>query len=121
MTLFDLLAQTATAPTPAPEAGQSSSGALWRTLMPLALILLIMWAVLFRPKQKEKKQRDEMLGNLKKYDKVLTIGGIVGTVMEVREDEVILKVDDNSNTRMKFIRSAIQKILSASEEKTSSK
>ena len=52
------------------------------------------------------------LASIKKYDKVMTIGGIIGTVMEIREDEVILKVDDNTNTRMKFSRSAIQRPLS---------
>jgi len=81
----------------------------------LALIFVVFWFLLLRPKQREQKQREKMLGCIKKYDKVLTLGGIIGTVMEIREDEVILKVDDSTNTRMKFVRGAIQRVLSSSE------
>jgi len=80
-------------------------------LAPIALIVLVFYFVFMRPKQKEQKQREAMLRNLQKHDRVMTIGGIIGTVMEVREDEVIVKVDDNNNTRVKFGRAAIQRVL----------
>jgi preprotein translocase subunit YajC len=90
----------------------------------LGLMAIIFWFLLFRPKQKEQKQRNQMLSSLKKYDKVMTIGGVIGTVMEVREDEVVLKVDESTNARIKFSRGAIQRILTSAEpdnksEKTS--
>ena len=49
-----------------------------------------------------------MLNELKKGDKITTIGGIVGTVIEVRDDEVTVKVDETNNIRMKFARWAIR-------------
>ncbi len=81
----------------------------------LAIVGFIFWYIVFRPRAKEKKKRDGMLGDLKKHDKVMTIGGIIGTVMEVRGDEIILKVDDSSNTRIKFMRGSIQKVVTQEE------
>ena len=49
-----------------------------------------------------------MLAALKKGDKVTSIGGIVGTIMDVREDEVVVKVDENNNVRMRFARWAVR-------------
>ncbi|MFA5863657.1 MAG: preprotein translocase subunit YajC [Phycisphaerae bacterium] len=86
----------------------------------IVALIAIFWFLLIRPKQKEQKQKERMLGGIKKYDKVMTIGGMIGTVMEVRDEEIILKVDDNANTRIKFTRGAIQRILSSAEADKSS-
>ena len=60
--------------------------------------------------QKEKRQKHEdLLANLKKNDRVVTIGGIIGTVAEVTDERVTLKVDDS--TRMKFTRNSIQDVV----------
>jgi len=77
------------------------------------MIFLIGAMVLFfvfmgRGKRKTEAKRKEMLAALKKGDKVTTIGGIVGTVLEVRDDEVTIKIDENSNTRMRFARWAVR-------------
>ncbi len=64
-----------------------------------------------RSQKKEKKQREALLSALKKGDKVQTIGGIIGTVVEVRPDRVVLKTDENNNSKTTFVRSAIQTIL----------
>lgn len=82
---------------------------------PLIIVFIIFYFIAIRPRQKEQKEREQMLRNLKKYDKVMTIGGIIGTIIEVRDNEVILKVDDNTNTRMKFAKSAIQKVLGSED------
>ncbi len=82
--------------------------------MELPIILLGVMALLFffsgRSRRKKESARKEMLANISKGDKVTSIGGIVGTVMDVREDEVTVKVDESSNTRMKFARWAIRGI-----------
>ena len=57
------------------------------------------WLLIFRPKNKQEKQRVQMLSGLKKGDRIQTIGGILGTVVDVREDEVVVKVDETSNTK----------------------
>ena len=54
-----------------------------------------------------------MLSALKKNDRVMTIGGVVGTVVQVRDDEVVVKVDESANVKLTFIRGSIQKILSS--------
>ena len=68
-------------------------------------ILLYVW--MGRGRRKQEAKRKQMIADLKKGDKVNTIGGIIGTVIEVREDEVTVKVDETNNVRMKFTRRAI--------------
>ena len=72
------------------------------------MILLFFWSS--RSKRKQETKRREMLASLRKGDKVTSIGGVVGTIVEVREDEVTVKVDENNNIRMKFARWAIRGI-----------
>ena len=66
--------------------------------------------------RREKKRREALLSAIKKHDRVQTIGGVIGSVVEVKPDYVVLKVDESSNTRITFARSAIQQVLSSSSE-----
>lgn len=66
-----------------------------------------------RRQKKEQRERKAMLDALKRNDKVQTIGGIIGVVAEVRTDEVVLKVDDAGQNRVRFARSAIQQVISS--------
>jgi preprotein translocase subunit YajC len=75
----------------------------------IALIILMFWWS-SRGKKKQEQQRRDMLSNLKKGDKVTTTSGIIGTLIEVRDDEVILKVDETNNIRMRFLRGAIMNV-----------
>ncbi|MBN2456281.1 MAG: preprotein translocase subunit YajC [Sedimentisphaerales bacterium] len=73
----------------------------------IGLMLLMMYFVLFRgPRRKQQEQR-KMVQSLQKNDRVRTIGGIIGTVVDVKDDEVTLKVDESNNTKIKIISSAI--------------
>ncbi len=78
----------------------------------LPIMLLGGMALLYffsgRSRKKQAAKRKDMLENLKKGDKVTSIGGIIGTVMDAREDEVIVKVDESTNARMHFARWAIR-------------
>ncbi len=74
-----------------------------------------------RTKKQEQKQRDEMLKNMKRGDRVMTAGGILGSVVEVRDTEVVLKVDESSNTKIKFTRDAIKRVLTEDEAAGSAK
>ncbi len=80
---------------------------------PLLAIGVIFYFLLLRPQRKEQAARETMLAALKKNDRVLTIGGVIGSVANISSDgqEVTLKVDDN--TRIKFIRSSIQRVLTS--------
>jgi preprotein translocase subunit YajC len=75
-------------------------------------IIVIMYFIMFREPKKRQRQQQQMIQTLKKNDKVRTIGGMVGTVVEVRGDEVLLKVDENNNTKIWFVASAIGKNIS---------
>jgi preprotein translocase subunit YajC len=118
LNLLQILAQVgngaATKPTPAPRAVDMIA-----QFFPFLLIIGVMVLLMFRSKSKEEKQRKSMLSNLKKGDEVQTIGGALAKVVEVRDDRVLLKVDESSNTKIWFKRSAIGQVLS--QEKTESK
>lgn len=62
--------------------------------------------------RKEKQEREATQAGLKKNTRVMTIGGIYGTVVSVKEHDVVLKVDESSNTKMTFRKTAIQQIIS---------
>jgi preprotein translocase subunit YajC len=78
----------------------------------MLLVLMAMLVVMFvwssRGKKKQEKKRQQMLAALKKGDKVTSIGGIIGTIIEVRDDEIVVKVDETNNVRMHFARWAVR-------------
>lgn len=78
------------------------------TYGPLVLMFVVLYFLLIRPQQKRQKTRGMMLGNLKKGDKVVTIGGMHGTILEITDDTIILRVNDV--TKLTFDRSAINAI-----------
>ncbi len=79
-----------------------------------ALIVMIIFSM--GGQRREKKKREKMLASLKKGDRIQTIGGILGTAVEVRDEHVVVKIDENTNTRVKFSRSAIQAVVADQDE-----
>jgi len=75
---------------------------------------LILFTIL--SSRKERKRREALLAGIRKHDRVQTIGGIIGSVVEVKPETVILKVDEAANTRLTFARSAVQQVLKESSE-----
>ncbi len=98
-------------------APSSSTSSSMMQIIFIGGIILIMYFIMFREPRKRQRQQQQMIQSLKKNDKVRTIGGMVGTVMEVKGDEVLLKVDENNNTKIWFVASAIGKNLSNEEKK----
>jgi preprotein translocase subunit YajC len=66
--------------------------------------------------KRDRKKREAMISAIKKHDRVQTIGGVIGSVVEIKPEYIVLKVDESSNTRITFSRSAIASVLSASPE-----
>ena len=64
-----------------------------------------------KSKRSSAKKTDDMLSQLKRGDRIQTIGGILGTVVEARDTDVLVKVDENNNTKMRFTRKAILRVL----------
>jgi preprotein translocase subunit YajC len=69
---------------------------------------ILLYFLMSRGRRKQAAKRKDMLAGLKKGDKITTIGGVVGTVMDVREDEVTVKVDETNNIRVRFARWAVR-------------
>lgn len=92
----------------APMGKQQDTNPFGGIMMLLPIMLAVMIFMTFRGQSKEKKKRAQLLSSLSKGDKVQTIGGIIGNVVEIRDNEVVIKIDENTNTKMKFARSAIQ-------------
>ncbi len=78
-------------------------------------VIVMMFAFTMLGQRRDRKKREAMLGAVKKHDRVQTIGGVIGSIVEVKPDSVVLKVDESANTRITFARSAIQQVLTASE------
>lgn len=85
------------------------------TFFPFILIIGIFYFLIIRPQNKKRKETEKMLSALKKGDKVVTIGGLHGTIQSVKETTVIIKADDN--VKLEFLRSAISTITTPSKEK----
>lgn len=64
-------------------------------LLPIFLVFIVFYVLLIRPQQKKQKEHAQMLTRLKRNDEVVTSGGIYGTIVNVKDDTVILRVDDN--------------------------
>ena len=98
-----------------PNAGASQTpqprpfgGALW---IWVGLMFVFMYFILFRGPRKKQQQHKQMVQSLKRNDRVRTIGGIIGTVVDIKDDEITLKVDESNNTKIKVAASAIGKNL----------
>jgi preprotein translocase subunit YajC len=82
----------------------------------LILMLVVFYAITLSGSRREKRKRQEMLSTVQKNDRVMTIGGIIGTVVAIRDNEVTLKVDESNNVKITVIRSAIQRVLTEGEK-----
>ncbi|MCL1837250.1 MAG: preprotein translocase subunit YajC [Treponema sp.] len=88
------------------------------TFLPVIAIVAIFYFLIIRPQNKRQKETQKMLAALKKGDKVVTAGGIHGTIQNVREQTIVVKVDEN--TKIEFNRSSITNVTVVKEEKSDS-
>jgi preprotein translocase subunit YajC len=95
-----------------PQGAPAKQQSPYSMLIFVVAIIVMMYFIMFREPRKRQKQQAKMVSTLKKNDKVRTIGGIIGTVVDVKDDEVVLKVDESNNTKIRIIPSAIGKNLS---------
>ena len=86
----------------APKSGPGPQ--LWIGIL---LMIGVFYLVLFRGSPKTRKK----LADLKKNDRVMTRGGIIGTIVGMKENEVVLKVDETTNTKMTFLKDAVWQVV----------
>jgi preprotein translocase subunit YajC len=89
-------------------------GQLFSMLIPFGLIILVFYFLIIRPQNKKQKETQAMLASLRKNDRVTTIGGIRGVVQAVKDDTVVVKVDDN--VKLELNKSAISAVNSRSDK-----
>jgi len=80
--------------------------------LPLIGIFVIMYLLLFRGPRKKQQQHAKMVKSLEKNARVKTIGGIFGTVIDIKDDEITIKIDESNNTKIKVASNAIGAVLS---------
>ncbi len=85
----------------------------------LVMMFLAMIIFSFMGQRRDRKKREAMISAVKKHDKVQTVGGLIGSVVEVKSDTIVLKVDESANTRITFARSSIQQVLTSATDGTS--
>lgn len=78
-------------------------------LLPAVFLFLIMYLLLIRPQQRRQQELHKMIASLKKHDEVVTIGGVHGTIVHVKDDTFVLRVDDNA--KLEVDRSAIARVI----------
>src|SRR5438552_17916573 len=110
---LQLLADAAANGNPA----QPTGGGLL-SLLPLVVIFILFYFFMIRaPMKRQEQERKNLFAGLKKNDRVVTSGGIIGIIASIKEneDEVTLKVDESSNVRLRVTKSSIARILGGEE------
>ncbi|HMR00647.1 MAG TPA: preprotein translocase subunit YajC [Ignavibacteria bacterium] len=82
------------------QAQQDGIASLVSSLLPFILIIAVFYFLILRPQQKRQKERAKLLEGVKKGDKIITSGGIHGTVEGVEDDSVLVKIADNVKVKM---------------------
>jgi len=92
-------------------AGDAGGMAILMQLAPLLLIFGVFYFLLIRPQQQKQKQHKEMLSKLKRGDRVVTAGGILGRITEVKDGADEVEVEIAANTRIRVLRASIGEVL----------
>lgn len=90
--------------------GSGSSPGMSSLLFPMMLMFGIFYFLILRPNQKRERERRAMLGSLSKGSKVVTNGGICGTIVGLNDKTVVLKVSDEPVIKIEFLRSAVSQV-----------
>lgn len=105
----------------ATEGAKTAEAAPWYagiiSFAPMIIIILVFYFVLIRPESKRKKETAKMRESLAKGDEVTTIGGIIGTITKVKDDEIVIETGSgNDKSKMRFAKWAISSVNAKSEE-----
>ena len=103
---------------PAYAQGAGAAGAGWESFIPLVLIFVVFYFLLIRPQQKKARMHREMLAAIRRGDRIVTGGGIIGTVTKVYDDhEVAVEITDGVKVRVQ--RALIASVISKTEPASS--
>jgi len=111
MFYLDATATTAGGTTP-------TAGSPWITIIMLVGMIAIFYFFIIRPQKKQEKQTAEMRNSIAVGDEVVTIGGIIGTVLIIKDDKMMIETG-NDRTKLTILRSSIREVLKAENEEES--
>ena len=83
---------------------------LFTFILPLGFFFLIFYFMIIRPQNKQRKERENLINSLQKDDHVITSGGMFGIVDRVKDEEVVLKIDEKNDVKIKLLKSAIYSV-----------
>lgn len=101
----------------APATQTTGSSGLMEMMPMIAIFIGIMYFLMIRPQQKKDKERQALLSSLAKGDRVITMGGICGSIIGLSEKTVVVKISDDPAVKVEFLRQAISRVVSREEEK----
>ena len=86
--------------------------------LPLMVIMFaVMYFLIIRPQKQKEKKRQQMITNVRKQDRIITAGGVHGVVVSVKDNEVLVRVDDSKDVKMKVDKSALTSVSAPTGEK----
>lgn len=94
--------------------GQGQGGGMFSTLIMFGLIIVIFYFMILRPQQKRQKERDKMLNDVQKGDKIITVGGMHGNVVGLEDKTVLVQISDN--VKVKIEKSAISSVVRSTSD-----
>jgi len=96
-----------------------TGGSPWITIIMLIGMVLIFYFFIIRPQKKQEKQTAEMRNSIAVGDEIVTIGGIIGTVLIIKDDKLMIETG-NDRTKLTILRSSVREILKTDEEESKS-
>jgi len=90
-------------------AGGQQQGSVLSLFVPLLLMFVVLYIFMIRPAQKRQKEKERMLGSLKKGDRIVTAGGIYGEILQVKEHSVVVRIAEN--VKIELQRSSVSSVL----------
>lgn len=92
-------------------AADEPGGGFGNIFVMFAPLMIVFYLLIIRPENKRKKEKESLLAEVKTKDKVLMLGGLIGTVVDLDGDELVLLVDPKKDVKMRFKRSAIDSVI----------
>lgn len=94
--------------------GTDGGPSLLTSFIPILLLFVIFYFLLIRPQQKKQKQHQELIGNLRRGDKIVTNGGLYGTVVDVKDHILVLKIADD--VKVELVKNAVATVIEKRED-----
>lgn len=88
----------------------------WTTMVPFMIMALIIYLFILRPQRVKEAERQRMLADIRKHDKVITSGGLHGVVVNVKETELVLQIDSTKDVKVKVERDSIVSVMHKGEK-----